>query len=210
SPIRFAQTIALDLANLLDRDPQADLVQYVHDQYAQYNHPFFVVLGDGRVIASGNQKIPDPLLTIARGQLQRWNERPPMRWFDRGDSPRFGRPPSTEPPDGSDGPGRGGPPFFGRGERFERGPNGERFERGPGGERFERGAGERLERGPGGVPFVRPVPIVVAGHVSGVVVVPPQAPFGFLLGRYGPMLTLVAGVVLIVGTIVTTALVFGP
>src|SRR5215813_13410031 len=109
SPIRFGQTIALDLANLLDRDPQADLVQYVHEQYAQYNHPFFVVLGDGRVIASGNQKIPEPLLAIARAQLQRWNERPPMRWFDRGDGPRFGRPPSIEPPDGSDGPGRGCP-----------------------------------------------------------------------------------------------------
>jgi len=184
SPIRFGQTIALDLASLLDRDPQADLAQYVHEQYAQYNHPFFVVLGDGRVISSGSEKISEPLLAMARGQLVRWAERPPMRRFERGDGPRFGRPPE-EPPDGLEPPARGvPPPFFGRGERFE--------------------------RGPGGMPFVRPAPIIVAGHVAGVVVVPPQAPFGFLLGRFAPMLALVAAGVLIVGTIATSALIFGP
>src|SRR5262249_61453282 len=78
SPIRFGQTIALDLANLLDRDSQADLVQYVHDQYAQYNHPFFVVLADGRVIPSGSGKISEPLLAIARAQLLKWAEPPPV------------------------------------------------------------------------------------------------------------------------------------
>src|SRR5262249_56173338 len=43
-----------------------------------------------------------------------------------------------------------------------------------------------------------------------LVMVPPQAPFGFLLGRLAPMLTLVAAGVLIVGTVVTSALIFGP
>jgi signal transduction histidine kinase len=40
--------------------------------------------------------------------------------------------------------------------------------------------------------------------------VPPQAPFGYLLARYAPMLTLVAGGVLIVGTVLTSFLIFGP
>src|SRR6478672_6360840 len=185
SPMRFGQTIALDLANLLEREPRADLAQYVHEQYAQYNHPFFVVLDDGRVISSGSAKVPDALLSMARGQLQRWAERPPMRRFERGDGgPRFGRPPPGEPPEPNENPGRGGGPWVGRGERFE--------------------------RGPGGMPFVRPAPIVIAGKVTGVVVVPPQAPFGFLLGRFAPMLALVAAAVLIVGTIATSALIFGP
>jgi signal transduction histidine kinase len=184
SPMRFGQTIALDLANLLEREPKTDLAQYVHEQYAQYNHPFFVVLDDGRVISSGSAKMPDALLAMAHGQLQRWAERPPMRRFERGDGgPRFSRPPPGEPPEPNEIPGRGAP-FFGRGERFE--------------------------RGPGGMPFVRPAPIVVAGKVTGVVVVPPQAPFGFLLGRFAPMLALVAAAVLIVGTIATSALIFGP
>jgi signal transduction histidine kinase len=184
SPMRFGQTIALDLANLLEREPAADLGQYVHEQYAQYNHPFFVVLGDGRVISSGSARMPDALLAMAHSQLQRWAERPPMRRFERGDGgPRFDRRPG-EPLEPNDNPARGGAPFFGRGERFE--------------------------RGPGGMPFVRPAPIVVAGKVTGVVVVPPQAPFGFLLGRFAPLLTLVAAAVLIVGTVATSVLIFGP
>ena len=44
----------------------------------------------------------------------------------------------------------------------------------------------------------------------GVVVVPPQAPFGFLLGRFAPMLALVAGGVLILGAVLTSAMIFGP
>src|SRR4051812_28708416 len=138
SPMRFGQTIALDLASLLEREPKTDLAQYVHEQYAQYNHPFFVVLEDARVISSGSGKIPDAMLAMARSQLQRWAERPPMRRFDRGDGPRFGRPAAGEPAEPTDNPGRGGAPFFGRGERGE--------------------------RGAGGMPFVRPAPIVVAGR----------------------------------------------
>src|SRR3954466_11776792 len=184
SPLRFGQTIALDLANLLEREPKTDLAQYVHEQYAQYNHPFFVVLDDGRVISSGSAKMPDALLAMARGQLQRWAERPPMRRFGRGDAPRFGGAPPREPPEPGDNTARGGVPFFGRGERFQ--------------------------RGPGGMPFARPAPIVVAGKVAGVVVVPPQAPFGFLLGRFAPMLALVAAGGLIVGTVLTSLMIFGP
>jgi two-component system, OmpR family, sensor kinase len=163
SPARLGMTVALDLANLLERDPQADLAPYVKDQYAQYAHPFFVMMADGRLITSGSQSFPEPLLAMARARLQR---------------------------------AEGG----GRGERGERAGRFERFERG----------GDRFERDPSGLRFVRPSPIVVDGRLAGVVVVPPQAPFGFLLGRYGPMLALVAAGVLFLGAILTSLLIFGP
>src|SRR5439155_26546874 len=59
SPGRLAATVALDLANELTRDPKVDLAKYVHDQYASYTHPFFVMLGDGTVITSGSPSFPD-------------------------------------------------------------------------------------------------------------------------------------------------------
>jgi two-component system sensor histidine kinase BaeS len=102
----------------------------------------------------------------------------------------------------------------------ERPPRGERapFERGG---RSERPAGDRPRFGPAplvdfleGVPtayrIVRPAPILVRGEIAGVVVVPPQAPFGFLLGRFAPILAAVAAGVLVVGTVLATVLVFGP
>ena len=183
SPARFGVTIALDLASVLERDPKADLARYVHDQYAPYTHPFFVMLADGTVITSGRSTIEDPLRDMARMALLRWSERPPGRRADRPDGqrppgPRFERP-MFPPPDGVEATGRGGAPpgFLGRGGR---------------------------ER------FARPSPILVAGRLAGVVVVPPQAPFGFLLGRFAPMLALVAAGVLIVGAVLTSAMVFGP
>jgi signal transduction histidine kinase len=179
SPARLGMTVALDLASVLERDPQTDLARYVHDQYASYTHPFFVMLADGKVITSGSSTVADPLLGMARSALLRWSERPPMRRPERPEGPRFERPPFGGLPEGPDGPGRGGAPpgFFGRGGRE---------------------------------PFARPSPIVVGGRLAGVVVVPPQAPFGFLLGRFAPMLAFVAAGVLIVGTVLTSALIFGP
>jgi signal transduction histidine kinase len=70
--------------------------------------------------------------------------------------------------------------------------------------------GPRFDRDPNGPPFARPSPIVVGGRLVGVVVVPPQPPFGFLLGRYAPLLALVAGGVLVVGAALTSVLIFGP
>src|SRR5450631_1024034 len=61
SPGRLAQTVALDLASVLERDPRVDLARYVHDQYAQYTHPFFVLLTDGKVITSGSTSFSEPL-----------------------------------------------------------------------------------------------------------------------------------------------------
>jgi len=169
SPARLGLTVAQDLAAVLERDPQIDLSRYVQEQYAQYTHPFFVMMADGRLITSGSRSFPEPFLRMARAQmqiLQRRAERPEGRRFDgmeRGDRP--------EP--------------FGRG-------------------------GDRFERDPNGFRFVRPSPIMANGRVAGVVVVPPRAPFGYLLGRFAPMLALVAGGVLILGAVLTSLMIFGP
>jgi signal transduction histidine kinase len=56
----------------------------------------------------------------------------------------------------------------------------------------------------------RPAPIVVDGRVVGVVVVPPRAPFGFLLRRYAPTLAVVAVGALVAGALLATVIVFGP
>jgi two-component system OmpR family sensor kinase len=166
SPGRLGMTVALDVANLLERDPQTDLTQYIREQYAKYEHPFFVMMADGRLITSGSQSFPEPLLQMARTRLERSESFSPrarqgMRTFD--------------------------------GPRFDRDPNGPRF-----------------DRDPNGPPFARPSPIIVGGRLVGVVVVPPQPPFGFLLGRYAPLLALVAAGVLVVGTVLTSVLIFGP
>src|SRR5438093_1263932 len=163
SPGRLGLTVALDLTNVLEREPKVDLARYVQDQYAQYTHPFFVMTADGRVIMSGSHSFPEPLLRMARAQLRRVLERPEGRRSESGDRPDL----------------------FGRG-------------------------GDRFERDPNGFRFLRPSPILVYGRVVGVVVVPPQAPFGFLLGRFAPMLALVAGGVLILGAVLTSAMIFGP
>ena len=186
SPARLGQTVALDLTNLLEREPQADLAKYVREQYATYTHPFFVLMADGRLITSGSKTFPEPLIQMARVRLQ-------------GGSLRFARGRRGEPPQGP--PADGVRPGFGSGERGARPEWWQQPDRFV--ERFERDEGA-------GVRFVRPAPIVVAGRLTGVVVVPPQAPFGLLLSRYAPMLTLVGGGVLIVGTVLTSLLVFGP
>src|SRR5262245_35049513 len=61
SPARLGMNVALDLASVLERDSQTDLQRYVHDQYAQYTHPFFVLLADGRLVTSGSSSFPEPL-----------------------------------------------------------------------------------------------------------------------------------------------------
>src|SRR5436190_385932 len=129
SPDRFAETVALDLRNALEREPQLDVARYIRDEYAEHTHPFFVMLADGRVVTSGSRSFPEPLIRLARLRLQ----------------------------------------------RVER-PEAER----PG----------RRERDAAG--FTRPTPVVVGDRLAAVVVVPTRAPFGFLLARFAPTLTLVA------------------
>ena len=156
SPNGFAQTVANDLANALERDPRVDLDRYVHDQYAQVAHPFFVMLADGTVINFGAGPISEPLLRLAHARLRR------------------------------------------RAEHIER----------PGIDRLDPEWSDR-SAGPG-FRFNRPVPIVVSGQTAGVVVVPPRAPFGFLLRSFAPTLSVVAGGVLIVGTLLASVMIFGP
>ena len=204
SPARLGQTVALDLANLLEREPQADLAKYVHDQYANYTHPFFVLMADGRLITSGSKTFPDAMVQMARARMQGGQTR-----FGRG-----GRRPGSmapgEPPQGPATDRPAGPDESSRADRrpgpFGAGGDRPRPEWWQQPDRFV----ERLERDAGGTPFVRPAPIVIAGKLAGVVVVPPQAPFGLLLSRYAPMLALVGGGVLVLGTVLTSVLIFGP
>ena len=185
SPGRFSETVALDLADALGREPDLDVARYVRDQYAQVTHPFFVMLADGRLITSGSDTFPESLQRMARARLQRRFERP--------DGPRF------EPGGRGEGALRELP-------SIGRGPRGDGLERdGPPFGRRPRGEGRD-----GGFRFVRPTPIVVAGGLAGVVVVPPDAPFVAVLGRFAPMLGAVAVGVLIVGTIAASGLIFGP
>jgi signal transduction histidine kinase len=175
SPARLGMTVAIDLAQLLERDPQADLSRYVRDQYAQYDHPFFVMMADGRYITSGSRSFPEPLIQMAKTRLERGFERPP-----RGEGPRPDRPDRPRGPRP--------PPWWDQPDRFA----------------------DRFERDPSGARFIRPSPIIVRGQLAGVVVVPPQAPFVYLLTRFAPMLTAVAAAVLIVGAVLTSVMIFGP
>jgi two-component system OmpR family sensor kinase len=181
SPGRLGMTVAIDLAQLLERDPQADLSRYIRDQYAQYNHPFFVMMADGRYVTSGSSSFPEPLIQMAKSRLERGLER-----AQRGEGPRPDRPDRSDRPDRPRGPRP--PPWWDSPDRFA----------------------DRFERDPSGARFVRPSPIIVRGQLAGVVVVPPQAPFGYLLTRFAPILALVAAGVLIVGTVLTSVMIFGP
>ena len=183
SPGRFAMTVAQDVAGLLEREPAADLPQYVREQYAQYEHPFFVMMADGRLITSGSETFPEPLIRMAKARLERPEGGRMMRPEgprQPGDGPRPEGPRWRRPEGPPDGAMRGGMPGFRPGDRFDR------------------------ERVP------PPFPIFVSGKLAGVVVVPPQAPFAFLLRRYAPMLALVAIGVLVVGGVLTSATIFGP
>jgi signal transduction histidine kinase len=193
SPGRLGMTVAIDLAQALEQNPQLDLAQYVRDQYAQYNHPFFVMMADGRFITSGSRSFPEPLIQMAKARLERALERPPVERIpgerpDRPDGPRLDGPRFDGPrPDRPRGP-RPPPPWWDQPDRFA----------------------DRFERDPSGYRFVRPSPIIIQRRLAGVVVVPPQAPFGYLLTRFAPMLALVAAGVLIVGAVLTSAMIFGP
>ena len=56
----------------------------------------------------------------------------------------------------------------------------------------------------------RPWPIVANNQLAGLVVVPPQPPFTFLLMRYAPPLLSVASVTLVVGSVIAAFVIFGP
>jgi two-component system OmpR family sensor kinase len=178
SPARLGMTVAIDLANAIERDPQIDLATYVNDQYRQYNHPFFVMMKDGRLVTSGSQAFPEPLIQMARARLERSSDRAVGERVERPDLLRPERGRIMRPP----------PAWWEMPDRFA----------------------DRFERDPSGFRFVRPSPIIVRGQLAGIVVVPPQAPFGYLLGRFAPMLAVVAAGFLILGTVLTSLMIFGP
>lgn len=208
-PDRLAQSIASEVAQELERDRTLDLERYLHQQYSTDTQPFFVVLTDGRLLEVG-ARFPEGMKAEARTRLEALRAVDPAR-LARG------------------GPGRGGPFRFG--DRGQRAPGTERSvgaERGSpdggfGGARPDAPfpppdgratfPGERQEGGPGargGPRGGRPWPIVANDTFIGLVVVPPQLPFSFLLARYAPTLVTVAGVTLVAGGALAAFVIFGP
>ncbi len=186
-PDRFALNVALDLMEEIERDPGADLSAYVREHYGSAIHPVYIVLRDGRVVANTGDAIPEPLLAQARARLA---IRPP----DGG--PFFPRDPDLRRPDRPSGAADRAVdrPDVDRPELAR--PNSGR----PDFDRFGRG-------GPG---FRRTVPILVNGEVAGMVVVPPEASFGFLFRRFAPTLGVVALASLITAGLAATVAIFGP
>jgi signal transduction histidine kinase len=199
-PERLAQTVAIDVAQALDRNPSLDVAQYLRQEYAQDAQPFFVVLADNRVIEIG-ARFGEAQKTEARTRLDAMRAIAPER-LARGSL--FAR---------------GGP--FGRGGASaeldaprSREPGSSRDRDGQAGRRLRSGepSPERMQGrgGPGGLRIGRPMPIVAANRLVGVVVVPPQPPFTFLLTRYAPTLLTVAVATLIVGGVLAALVIFGP
>jgi signal transduction histidine kinase len=164
-PDRFAQTVAVEIAASLERDPALDLARYIREQYGRDTYPFVVLLADGRVLQNIVVPVPELLLRQARTLL---DPRAP-------ESSRQAPEVESGDPD---------PMRSGRRRGLGRG-------------------GLRLR-------LMRPAPIVVHGERAGVVVVPPRAPFVFLLQRYAPTLALVATGVLVAGALLTAIVIFGP
>ncbi len=197
-PERFAETVAQDIALAIEREASLDVSKFVHEQFGKDSHPVLVMMSDGKVIENGGG-FPDELVDEARRMLDR---RPPPGFFQRGG--RFG--PERR------GPGLGGPgpgPDAGRDPNAPRGP-GEPGARPESGFGRGRGYGPPAGFGPGPGFRMRPAYIVVNDLVQGVVVVPPRAPFGFLLSRYAPTFAFVTAGVLVVGALMAAVIIFGP
>lgn len=175
-PDRFAQTVALDASQALERDPTLDLAQYLRQEYGRDSQPFFVLMRDGSPIEI-NGSFPDAFVREAR---------------DRFDALLRGRPFDNRNPDAQ---GRS----FGR--RAFPPSDAPYFQ----GRSFERGGFGR-----GGPRPFRPALIRAHNEIVALVVVPPEPPFTFLLGRYAPALGLVALATLVVGAILAAAVIFGP
>jgi two-component system OmpR family sensor kinase len=81
-PPAFARIVASDMSQALAVNPQLDLENHVRDEYQRRLYPFFLVLRDGRVIASDGTP-PDPMaVQQARVFLERR-----ARIFDAADGP---------------------------------------------------------------------------------------------------------------------------
>lgn len=192
-PERLAQIVALDIATAIDRDPSLDVEQYVRQEYAKDTQPFMVLLVGGRVIEVGG-RFPEAMRLDGRTRLEQLQTMDPARLARGGPFGRGGFRPGEE---------RG---MQSRNQRREPGmPEGGPL---PG----DVGAPQGFGRGPGGpgARGFRPGLIIAGGRLAGMVMVPGQPPFTFLLARYAPTLITVAGVTLIVGGVLAALIVFGP
>jgi signal transduction histidine kinase len=197
-PDRFAQTVALDVTEALDRDPSLDIRQYLKQEYGRESQPFLVLMKTGDTVEV-NGSFPEAMVREARQRFE---------GLLNGNAPRFGRAdpgfPSPRPYERRDGSDFGVP--FGRGNPFDgRSPDaqGRPFD---GRNFFGRGGGF----GRGGPRPFRPGLIRAGDEIVALVVVPPQPPFLSLLASYAPALSLVAVATLIVGAILAAAVIFGP
>lgn len=211
-PDRLAQAIASDVAQELERDRGLDIEHYVRQQYATDTQPFLVVLADGRLFEVG-ARFPETLKSEAQGRVAGMRSMDPARLarggFGRGGPFRFG-PRGPRPPDGElpPGPERGDVAAGATSPPRPEGPFMPFPEAGgpPGGRPDGGQPGPR-----GGPPRTgRPWPIVANNAFVGLVVVPPQLPFSFLVTRYAPTLVTVAGVTLVVGAALAAFVIFGP
>jgi signal transduction histidine kinase len=84
-PARFAETVALDIAGAIEREPTLDVEKFVHEQYGRDSHPVLVMMRGGHVIQNGGGPFPEPLVRQARVML----ERRPLSDADRAE--RFDR-----------------------------------------------------------------------------------------------------------------------
>jgi signal transduction histidine kinase len=175
-PEGFAESVAAEISDAIEREPDLDLQQFVGDEYGRSAHPVLVLMIDGRLAQNGT--LPAAYVDQARDLLQR---RPPVG-FER----------------------------FGRGRRFPRGGGFDPASPDPiRPESSGRGSGFGPGRGFGFGP-PRPAFILVNDEIAGIVMVPPRAPFAFLVSRYAPTLALVTGGVLVAGAFVAALVIFGP
>lgn len=190
-PDRLAQSIAFDVSQALDRDASLDVERYIRQEYASDTQPFLVMLAEGRVLEIG-ARFPETMKAEARARLEALRMIDPARLARGALGRAVPRPEAGSRPEGRRpmGPSLEGPGI----------PSGERGERGPMG---GRGGPQAFRTG-------RPWPIVAGGRLAGIVVVPPQPPFTFLLARYAPTLISVAALTLILGGALAAFVIFGP
>lgn len=204
-PERFAQTVAFDVSQALGRDASLNIDKYLREEYSHDAQPFFVVLAGGKTIAIAGT-FPEQMIEEAHGRLTAIRGR--EQQFGRG---MFGRDRERGPFRPGDGP----PPPFERGDQGPPAGRGEpAFGRAEPGSRpprsfpAPRGRGQRADAR--GFRGFRPAPIVAQNRIVGLVVVPAEPPFRFLLTRYAPVLGSVAIITLVVGALIATVAIFGP
>lgn len=87
-PRAFARIVARDLSAALADEPDLDLERYVRDEYQQRLSPFFLVMLDGRVIASSGATPDNEAIERTRDFARRAAQAgPSLRVGPRGDGP---------------------------------------------------------------------------------------------------------------------------